>query len=52
LDGPGIDEKGKLNITMKGDVDRKGFVFVSKMTFPFDMAILNIKLRWKNLMRR
>jgi hypothetical protein len=32
---------------MKSDVGRRGFAFVSGMTFPFDMAILNIKLKWK-----
>jgi hypothetical protein len=30
---------------MKADEGRKGVVFGSKMTFPFYMAILEIKLR-------
>jgi len=38
---------GKVNNPMKSDVGRKSFVFVTNMTFPFDMAILNIKLKWK-----
>jgi hypothetical protein len=32
---------------MKSDEDTRGFVFGAKMTFPFDMAILNIKFKWK-----
>ena len=28
--------------TMKSDVSRRSFAFVSGMTFPFDVAILNI----------
>jgi len=30
---------------MKSDVGWKGFVFGSKMIFPFDKAILNTKLK-------
>jgi 4-oxalocrotonate tautomerase len=33
---------------MKTEEDKKGFVLGSKMTFPFDMAILNVKLIWKS----
>jgi hypothetical protein len=36
---------------MKSDEGRKGFIFGSKMTFPFDMAILNFKPD-ENLMGR
>jgi len=32
---------------MNCDVGGKGFVFVFRMTFPFDMVILSIKLKWK-----
>jgi len=32
---------------MKSDIGRKGFTFVSGMTFLFDMTILNVKLKWK-----
>jgi len=32
---------------MKSDEDTRGFVSGAKMTFPFDMAILNIKFKWK-----
>jgi len=38
---------GKMNNPMKSDFGRKSFVFVTKMIFPFDMVILNIKLKWK-----
>jgi hypothetical protein len=34
-----------LPYQMKVDEGRKGFTFGSKMTFPFDMAILAIKLK-------
>jgi hypothetical protein len=34
-----------LHYQIKSDEGRKGFVFGSKMTFPFDVAILNLKLR-------
>jgi hypothetical protein len=32
---------------MESDVGRKGLAFLYSMTFPFDMAILNIKVRRK-----
>jgi hypothetical protein len=35
------------NIKMKSDMGRRGFAFGSRMTFPFDMTILNVKLKWK-----
>ena len=38
---------GKMNNPMKGDVGRMGCTFVSRMTFLFDIAILNIQLKWK-----
>jgi len=37
---------------MRFDGDREGFVFVSQMTFPFDIIILNIKLQIENIIRR
>jgi hypothetical protein len=40
-------EQREFNIQMKSDHGKKGFVFVSMMTFPLDMAILNTEFRWK-----
>jgi hypothetical protein len=42
-----LASSSRANKKMKSDVGRRGFAFVSGMTFPFDMAILNIKLKWK-----
>jgi hypothetical protein len=42
-----LSKPDRLHSKMKSDVGRRGFAFVSGMTFPFDMAILNIKLKWK-----
>jgi hypothetical protein len=38
---------GKVNNPMKSDVDRRGCAFVFRMTFLFDIAILNMQLKRK-----
>jgi hypothetical protein len=40
-------DEARVNEKIKSDEGKKGFVFGSKMTFPFNTAILNVKFRWK-----
>jgi len=38
---------GKVNNPMKSDVGRRGCAFVFRMTFLFDIAILNVQFKHK-----
>jgi len=42
---------GKVNNLMRSDVGRRECSFVFRMTFLFDIAILDVELKRKNLIR-